>query len=243
MKRVLVLVAVAALAMPTLAALLVDNGPFVTGIGDGFGGANTSAIESPGTTFGYGINVNTPLYIADDITVPAAGWQLSSMKWYSYQTGSTTTPTFTGAYVTIYNGNPVSGGTPIYGDYTANRIVPVNTTWSGAYRVTSTTLTNNQRPIMEVGIDMSWVPALAGGTYWIGVGLTGSLASGPWSVPKTPHGATDNAVQYYLGAWTALQDAGSLYPQDMPFKLDGTVLPEPTSLGLFALAGLLIRRR
>lgn len=41
---------------------------------------------------------------------------LSEIEVYSYQTGSTTTPTFTGLYVQIYNENPKYGGTVVWGD-------------------------------------------------------------------------------------------------------------------------------
>lgn len=257
MRRTLAAAAAAvALASFAQADELWNNGGFQTGTGDGFGGANTSSIEGPTyTSFGYNINnaaasPGGPFRVADDFIVDGPGWQLSSMRWYAYQTGSTTTSTITGAFVAIYDASPAAGGTLIAGDFTTNRLQA--SSWTGVYRVTATTLTNNTRPIMENIIDMSWAPLLAAGDYWVAVGLTGSLASGPWANPVVPADQqTDNAVQHSTDAnsnpvWLPIDGNGTAAgtpPQDMPFKLDGVRVPEPASLAGLALLALGLRRR
>ncbi len=248
MKRIIMLFAVAVLAAPVLATTLLDNGPWITGYGNGAGGANTSAIETGYNVYGYNDNIALAGYnfmLADDFTVPAGEiWTLDDVLWYGYQTNSGLTSTMTGIYVEIFNGNPKSGGTVLYGDETTNRLL--GTYWSGVYRVTQTTLTNTQRPVMENMADMTWVPPLPAGSYWLAVGLTGSLASGPWANPVTPHRDTDNAVQRVTGVWSDVDADSTAGPpvliQDFPFVLEGT--PEPTTLSMLALGALaLIRRR
>ncbi len=246
MRNLLVVALAASLAAAASADVLLTNGPWITGIGNGFGGADTSAIETGYTSYGFNINhalVPNAFMIADDFTVPAGEvWDLSFAQWYAYQTGSSTTSTITSAKVVIWSGNPMSGGTPIAGDETTERLL--TTYWSGVYRVSTNPLDTN-RPVMENLIDLSFVPDLGPGTYWIAVGLNGSLTSGPWSNPVVPARPTDNAIQRSSGTWAVIDGNGTLAgvpPQDMPFILNGTIIPEPATLALGLLA-LLVRRR
>ncbi|MEO6711369.1 MAG: hypothetical protein ABI054_05680, partial [Planctomycetota bacterium] len=202
-------------------ALLRDNGPFQTGTADGFGGADTSAIEPSFNTYGYGAQQTVPNRVADDFTVPAnKTWTLSDVVFFNYQTGSGTTSTFTGATVQIWNGAPNAGGTVVAGDQVTNHLS--TSTFTNIYRVTPTTLTNNQRPIFANKIDLSFVPPLTAGTYWVDVAFSGTLASGPWAVPTDPHGTSDNALQSQAGVWIAIVDATAALPQDMAYNLNGT---------------------
>lgn len=203
-------------------ALLYDNGGLTTGVGNGFGGGDTSEIEATFNTFGYGHAISASIRVADDFTVPATKtWTLSDLRWAAYQTGSTTANTVNNVHVQIWNGSPAGGGTVIAGDLTTNRLV--TGTFTNIYRVTATTLTNNTRPIMGLTVDMSWAPALPAGTYYIDVQCGGTLASGPWAPPTVPALATDNAEQFQTATgWVVISDATALRPQDFPFKLNGT---------------------
>ncbi|GBL34772.1 hypothetical protein EMGBS15_03670 [Filimonas sp.] len=92
--------------------LLFDNGPFVTNVGAGFGGANISVLQTvtiPGyTTFGYNVNKNTNQRLTDQFTntIP---WKIDYIDVYAYQTGSTTTSTFTSGVVKIWDADPSTG--------------------------------------------------------------------------------------------------------------------------------------
>ncbi|MDZ7624130.1 MAG: hypothetical protein U5J96_06760 [Ignavibacteriaceae bacterium] len=59
------------------------------------------------------MNNNT---MADDFTIPAGEtWQIDQVMTFAYQTGSTTTSTINDVRIQIWNGNPMSGGTVIWG--------------------------------------------------------------------------------------------------------------------------------
>ena len=229
-----------------------SNGPFQTGTGNGFGGGNTSAIEAPFLTFGYTASTASSFAVADDFTVTdAAGWSLNSLTVYAYQTQANPNPisTFTNIRVSIFTSNP--NGTqnaPTYGDLTTNRLL--STAFTGVYRVTTTTLTNGQRAIMSITADLSDIPDLAPGTYWVGWTLGGTQASGPFTVPVVPNPAGANAQQRNIGAtptnWDTLNfAAANTTAQDLAFDIDYDVVPAPGAaalLGLGALAGLRRRR-
>jgi len=250
MKRVLLVAASVVLAASVAqAALIWDNGPFITHPNGGVGGKHASLIQTPGTIYGWNINhalAPNNFRIADDFTVKGPEDQLTEMLWYGYQTGAGGVPTFTGAYIRIWDGPPGGGGNLLYGDGTTNRIANAPGAFepnfygpTGIYRVSAVPGDAN-RAVMEIKINMAWVPALTvGKTYWVDVGLTGSLASGPWANPVVPHPPGANSRQHNSGVWTALLDG--TYAADMPFKM--YAVPEPASLGLLLLGAALLRRR
>lgn len=210
----------------TAAPFLFSNGTFITGLGNGSGGANTSEITATYNTFGYGSALSTGFRIADNFTVPSGqAWDLTTMHWFAYQTNSTTTPTITSINVRIWAGSPFGGGTVLAGDTTTNRLT--SSTFSGVYRVTPTTLTSIARPIMDCTVDMTWAPVLAPGTYYVDVQVGGTLASGPWAPPTAPAQqggpSTDNGEQFSgtTLTWALTQDGTALVPQDFPFTLAG----------------------
>lgn len=212
-------------------AELWNNGPFITHPTGGAGGNAASAVQTNLQMSTYGFNANHAAspgnyyYFADDFTVTGT-WNLQTITFYGYQTGSTTTSTFTGVYVRIWNGPPNAGGTVVWGDLTTNRLQSTN--WSNVYRVLDTDLTNTQRPIMRIIADVSGC-VLSAGTYWIQWGYTGSLTSGPWGPPITILGQTNtgNALQATTTGWTQLIDSGANAPQGLPFIIDGTAGSQP----------------
>ena len=90
------------------AAILFDNGPLTTNPGGGAGGANASAVQTALglTTYGFGHAITSGFRMADDFTVPAGGWNISTITFYAYQTGSTTTTTINNVNLRIWNGVP-----------------------------------------------------------------------------------------------------------------------------------------
>ena len=239
----------AALSFLSLAAsaqvLLHDNGPYVTQVGVGAllpgntVASDVSEIE-PGDTL-FGSAASAAFSIANDIDVPAGGtWTLTSVKVPSYQTQAAlnTTSTFTAAFVRVYQDTGAltpAGATLIGGDTTTNRLT--SSTFTNCFRVQTITLTNIQRALFENTIDLSFLPTLAPGKYWIEVNFTGSIASGPWIPPVCPHNVPTNGEGAFQGTLTSLPvtyaatvSAGG-WNSEYPFKLFGTStqVPQPVT--------------
>jgi len=206
--------------------VLWDNGPLVTHPGGGYNGADASALQSAlgMNTYGFGNQYTNGYRMADDFTISdPAGWQIDTVTFFAYQTGTYAFPpvsTITGLYVQIWDGPPWAGGTVIWGDLTTNRLA--STGWSGIYRVLDTAMTNAQRPIMantaNVGI------TLPPGTYYLDWMTAGSLTSGPWAPPVTILGQTTTGDAYqYTTSWAPALDTGTSTQQGMPFIVEGTV--------------------
>lgn len=217
------------------AQVLFDNGPYFNGAGNGFGGANTSMLYT--TTFamgtiGFGHQSNLFNRVADDFTFADCAWRIDSIVFFSYQTGSTTTSTTTGVNFRIWDSIPDAvGSNVVYGDTTTNRMI--RTTWTGAYRVTETTLSGSTRPIMRNVCTAGGV-VLSGGTFWIDWASTGSLSSGPWAPPRTPVGqsVTGNGRQRIGSVWNNALDGGTGTPaQGFPFIIYGTILNASANAG------------
>ncbi|MDX9771715.1 MAG: choice-of-anchor J domain-containing protein, partial [Tenuifilaceae bacterium] len=203
-------------------SLLHDNGPLVNSPGTGTGGTDESILQNVTlgmTTLGAGCQFAAGNHMADDFVVDA-NWTVDDFTFYTYQTGSTTTSTITGGYLQIYNGNPSTGGTVIWGDMVTNRMS--STSFSNIYRLSEGTPGTN-RPIMEVVCSTPGL-TLAPGTYWVEFTLDGSLASGPWAPPITITGqtTTGNALQNIAGVWGPFEDGGSFTIQGLPFLINGT---------------------
>ncbi|MBL7765021.1 MAG: T9SS type A sorting domain-containing protein [Chitinophagaceae bacterium] len=215
------------------AQILFDNGPVFNSIGTGAGGANESVLLT--TTFGmgtigFGHQASAFNRIADDVVV-TSNWQIDSLVFYAYQTGSTTTSTMTQVNFMIWNGVPGSvGATVVYGDSTTNRLS--SSTFSNTYRITETTTGNATRPIMR---NVCATPGLSltPGTYWIDWQTAGSLASGPWAPSRVPAGQniTGNALQRVSYVWNNAVDGGTGTPaQGFPFEVYGVGSALPVEL-------------
>jgi hypothetical protein len=196
--------------------LYYDNGSFVTGVGTGPNGADVSVTETgTAVSLGFRENGTTPLRVADDFTVagaPAGGVRLSRMDLFGVQRSTAgTIPQFAAAYVAIYGSDPAAGGTLLYGDHSTNRLV--STGFTGVYRLGTNGANAIDRPIIRVTADMSWVPPLADGTYWLVMSVAPDPAiSGlnPHTILVTPHVGT-NAHQLFNGNWISIFD--------VPFRL------------------------
>ncbi len=200
---------------------LYSNGSAINAPGAGPNGADGSVLQSSLglTTYGAGWQQSAGNSVADAVTVTGANWNVDSVKIYGYQTGSTLTSTFTGLYVKVYNGDPRTGGTVIWGDFTTN--IMTATRWTGAYRYQDTA-PGTTRPIMAI-IGSTPGLVLSPGTYYFEFTATGSLTSGPWIPPVTITGqaSTGDAIQFTTaGGWAALLDGTNTY--DIPFNIYGT---------------------
>ena len=201
-------------------AVLFNNGPLVNSPGTGVGGADESILEAPINTYGFGMQNASSIYVADDFTFTGNAWNVTSMDFFGYQTNSPTTSSFTGIFVQIWNGEPgTAGASVIWGDQTTNLMA--STTWSNIYRNNNGPGGSTNRPVMKIVASTPGL-SLTPGTYWVQWSATGSLSSGPWVPPITISGTpqTGNAVQYYLGSWSALVSGGT-YTQGLPFIING----------------------
>lgn len=234
-------------------AVLFTNGTFVSApTGGGTAGNQAvSVLTPPDTSLGATCNT-TGFRLADNFTV-ATAVTVQKVTVFGYQTqaapGGSTVSTFTSGTLRIWNGVPgAAGSTVVFGDTTTNRLTA--STFSGAWRVTNTTLTNVQRGIIanEFG---GLTVALAAGNYWIDYGLVGSTASGPFCPPNNTVAATNNALQLDVAGavWNPLTDGGSARPLDLPFIIEGlgepvgpvfTSVPTLSIMGLIAAALTLI---
>jgi hypothetical protein len=205
------------------ATVLFDNGSVVNSPGTGPGGADESRLQDTSlgmSTFGFGHQIVNNNAMADDFTIPAGEtWQIDTITFFGYQTGSTTTSTINDVRVQIWNGPPNGGGVVVFGDMATNRFA--SSTWSNAYRTLESAPGNTQRPIMEVVATIN--TSLGEGTYWVEWQEGGTLASGPWAPPISILGQanTGNALQRIAAAWGNALDGGGA-PQGMPFVVEGT---------------------
>ena len=205
---------------------LFDQSQMVTHPGAGANGADVSACYGGQNTWGENVDAISRYWVADDFTLASAA-QIREIEFYTYQTGSTTTSTITGCYVSIYDTQPLdSTAVPVWTSDTVSCMT--STSWTGIYRTSATAMTDATRPIMRVvaGINTT----LTAGTYWVSVGFTGSLTSGPWAPPVAILGqvSTGNAIHYLVdeGTWGPWADGASLEQMGMPFIVRGEFVSE-----------------
>ena len=198
-------------------AVVFDQAQYVTDPG-AINGADASWTKNGQATWGPNANNASAYILADDFTLSAAA-SIDEIECYAYQTGSSTTSTFTGMFVQIYNGNPMSGGSIVWGDQTTN--IMTSTEWTGCYRGSDGSM-DMTRPIMRV-VASNLNINLEAGTYYIGVSFTGSLGSGPWGAIQALPGVgnTGNGLQYTSSGWTTMTDSGSGETYGIPFILSG----------------------
>ncbi len=207
--------------------VLYDNGPLVNVPGGGAGGADASRLQDASlllSTYGFGHALSSGFRVADDFTVPAGQtWTISTVTFFAYQTGSSTTSTINHVNVRIWDGIPGAGGSNVvFGDTTTNRLA--SSTWSNAYRDLESAPGDATRPVMANTVTIN--TALPAGTYWIDWQTGGTLGSGPWAPPISINGqaVTGNALQFdpTASTWNAAIDAGAAAQQGFPFVVEGT---------------------
>ena len=193
---------------------------FVTDPGAMADGSDASWTKGSQTTWGVNANHNGSYRLADEFTVNAQT-NINEITVYGYQTGSSTTSTFTGLYAQIFNGNPMNGGSSVWGNNTTN--IMTVTSFTNCYRGSNGYVADTTKPIMSItasGLNIQ----LAAGTYYLVYNLTGSESSGPWGVPQCePNiGNTGNGLQYTSNGWITLLDSGSNTPYGCSMTLRGT---------------------
>lgn len=221
-------------------AAIYSNGSLITNPTGGFGGAPISELTSPASTFGFGATSAANNRLADDFTITdAAGWNINSLSFFGYLTGSTTTSPATAVNYRIWSGGAPGAGGSILFDFSASNQM-TSTGWTGIYRVLSTTPLATNRPIMEM-VAAGNSMLLGPGTYWVDFQYAGVS----FTPPIVPASGPGNAVQFLgtTSTWGPAIDTGSALQQEMPFTINYTVAPGPGSLGLLGVGGLLAKRR
>ena len=185
------------------------------------GDPSYSEMAAEQNTYGFGCQHKNGTLLAETFTLNAEA-TIKSVELFAYQKGSDTTPTFTGAYLMIYDGKPGEGGKIIWGDEGTDLFASAS--FTGCYRVLSGSKLQD-RPIMKIVADISKgsnpVLKLAAGTYWLAFSLVGSLDSGPWGVPNildTPY-TPGTAIQRYNGNWTTIHDSDTNVQASIPLRL------------------------
>ncbi len=254
MKKVVASVSFVLAGSVALAQVIYDNGPFITHPGAGAGGADESVLQNTSqgmTIIGFGFGQATNVWVTDDFTVPAGEiWTLTRLNIWGYQTNAATSQPLGALFIQIFANDP-NTGTLVFGDTTTNRML--SSTWDNAYRVTETTRGASNRALMKTVGDLGNI-SLGPGTYWIAWAANGTFnpTGAVFGPPVTIWGQRGkpgaNGLQSTTGGalgtyGTALMDTGT--PQDMPFQLEGTIIPEPASMVVLGAgaAWLALRRR
>ena len=228
-------------------SVLHTNGGFVTGLGNGFGGADTSELEFVAsgppivTLTAHGLEFEDAhnSRLADDFTVPAGTrWTLSTLHWFAYQSAAPAGPASSigDVRVRLWDARPDQpGASVVYGDTLTNRLL--GSSFTNCYRVPPvitagpTGLLTTERALYDLEIDMSWLPELVPGTYWIEIAGVGNTAFGTAaSVPSTPWDSSDNAAEFrdIYGSWRVTSMGVGAAPVDFPFRLTGSELHDPS---------------
>ena len=182
-------------------------------------GGDASWTKGSQTTWGPNVNNGGGYMLADSFTLDAAT-TIDEIEVYGYQTGSSTTSTFTGLYAQIYNGAPNSASV-VWGD--ANTNIMTSTAFTNCYRGSDGETTATTRPIMSVTASNLNIQ-LEAGTYYLVYSLAGSGSSGPWGAPHAEPGVgnTGNGMQYTSSGWQNLSDSGAGTTYGCSMYLHGT---------------------
>lgn len=221
----------AACALLSLSAGLAGAGPLYSN-GEVVGADGKSVLAPSAVTLGFGMQYAARNSVAEDFTVGNGGgsWLISSIDFFAYQNNAGSF-TLKDAIWSIVAGAELNGGTVV-----ASGTSTLSNSGLVGYRVTSTAQGDTSKPIYAATADIDDV-LLSPGHYWLTWSITGSRSSGPWQ-PPTADGATGNAMQSGAGgAYTSIIDAHSSKSVELPFLLNGNVVPEPTSLTLALVGG------
>lgn len=193
----------------------------VSHVGQGADGSDIS--EIPAGYSDYGFNTRSAEFrLADDFEIPPGTPQyLDSLDWPVFQAGAAPGSSIQQAFVRVWRGGPPgSGGTLLGGDLSTNRLFDEDDD-TGVYRVAPGDRLNTDRRIRMLSLDMTWVPALNPGRYWVEVGLVGDPALATPMTPPSPYPAVgSNALVYSVatGQWSPLLDQSG-GPVDLCFTL------------------------
>lgn len=237
--KLITILGIAAMSAVSFGQLWSQN-TLANNIGVGPGGGDMSNLETNEGTFGFGAQTANNNIVADDFTVGGLGWNITSLRFYSYQTGATA-PSITGVNFAIDS------------DLTSTTVAAsgtVTATFTNIYRAVAGNTTDTARRIQQVdvtGLNIN----LAAGTYWLKWNFSGTGTSGPWQ-PHIPgslatygnNGQQSIAAGVFAPVFSDSLAVPPVLGADMPFQVYGTeVVPEPATMGLLALGAAFVARR
>lgn len=220
---------------------IITAGPPITGLPPTASASTLQKVALSMNMYGAGLAKLAGLRLADDFIIPAnVTWEISSIDFYTYMTGSGTTSPMNNTNVKLWNGAPNAGGTLVYDGSASNQ--QVSSTFSNIYRISDEGTPGTGRPIMTSRAQIPGPVVLGPGTYWVDYQQDSTTAlSGPFAVPVTVLGQTGKAGANSLiydptGSpnWQAIIDVGNPAnppinaPQDLAFKVNGYYRLLPT---------------
>jgi hypothetical protein len=212
--------------------VLYDNGPIFNSAGTGTGGANESVLQDTSllmANYGWGGQISANNTLSDDFVIPAGeSWNISDIVFFSYQSGSPTSPsTYTDCRLVILDGPPdLLTSAVVWGDPLTN--VLATSVWSNTYRNLQSTPHGTTRPIMANTCTVG--TTLPAGHYWVISQAAGTGASGPWYPPVAIWDVcvTGDGWQGIAGVYAAMNDpgavGGSICRQALPFLVNGVIV-------------------
>ena len=204
----------------------------VTHPGAGYNdGWDVSALHDGLTAYGYNADKEAGFKVMDKFTIPeAAPTSFAGLRFYVYE-GPTPTSTITGAYLTIYDDDPLDGGNLIGGSEAINCLYQGWLDcyeWAHIYRTGENDFSDVSRPVCYAianleywGMGMQLEP---NHTYWFVASFTGSLRDDVQVIPVTRlDETTTGEARIYSDAtgWQPMLDPGTQTQQGIAFDVIG----------------------
>jgi hypothetical protein len=214
------------------AVVLFNNGPVVDGSG-------LSTLTAPDTSLGFTSSSLNSITLADNFNVSGPAWSVESLDFFAYQTNAVGF-TFTTATWSLRSGTNVNTAAVLASGTTA-----VTNGGQVGFRVTTTTLTNTQRALWRITADIPDI-VLPAGDYFVTWALAGTVASGPFVPPVLGSVGIGNALQSPAsGVFAPLLMGVALpavptLPVEVPFVIQGSVIPEPSTIALMLAGGVAV---
>ncbi len=223
-----------------------DRQGLITHFGTAPGGADSSVIGDPATSFGGNwtqAGDDDHHRRADSFIVgDAPGWYVDSITVYGYVTGGDVTGNPFGSFnINVWDDSPDQGN--LVGSST-DYLTPE---FTGIYRQSSSNFPDNDaRGIFAITLTFDDALELSTGEYWWDVQHQGENTA--WMPvltdvdgdgnPITPEG---HSMHFGSDGWNTPDSGDQTY--SLPAQVNGSIIPAPGALALLGLAGLVGSRR